>query len=172
MQIGQRYWISSRVQLQAPIVVVRVDISSLHSVSASFCSLNVHMWNKIDIVTRPLQQQPPLLLMRCRDRAHINTSAHAGLQLQVLKVGVSCLAIPLAGGVRPLGVGLSLHRAECCPEPLHKHLGNFCYPVSHRSYSVAGHEILLYDFIASFSECVFSAVLLPSFFSHIMATSL
>lgn len=66
-----------------------------------------------------------LLLLRCRDCAHINTSAHAGLQLQVLKVGVSCLAIPLAGGVRPLGLGLSLHRAECCPEPSHKHLGNF-----------------------------------------------
>lgn len=35
-----------------------------------------------------------------------------------LAVGVSCLAIPLTGGV-----SLSLCRAECCSDPSQKHLG-------------------------------------------------
>lgn len=60
----------------------------------------------------------------CRDCTHINTCAHAALQLRVLDVGVSCLTIPPAGGVSPLRVGLSLHCAECHPEPSHKHLDN------------------------------------------------
>lgn len=40
-----------------------------------------------------------------------------------LAVGVSCLAIPLAGGVRPLWVSFGLRHAECCSQPFQKHLG-------------------------------------------------
>lgn len=40
-----------------------------------------------------------------------------------LAVGGSCLAIPLAGGVRPPPVSLGPLHAECCSEPLGKHLG-------------------------------------------------
>lgn len=35
-----------------------------------------------------------------------------------LAVGVSCLAIPLTGGV-----SLGLRRAECCSDPSQKHVG-------------------------------------------------
>lgn len=62
--------------------------------------------------------------VRCRDCTHINTCAGAALQLRLLEVGVSCLAIPLAGGVRPPRVGLRLHAAERHPQPPHKHLDN------------------------------------------------
>lgn len=62
--------------------------------------------------------------VRCRDCTHINSCVRAALQLRLLEVGVSCLAIPLAGGVRPPRVSLRLHGAECHPEPSHKHLDN------------------------------------------------
>lgn len=67
------------------------------------------------------------------------------LQLRVLEVGVSCLAIPLAGGVRPLRVGLRLHCAECHPEPSHKHLDNLL--LSSQLLLLSSIVIRLYDVI-------------------------
>lgn len=69
------------------------------------------------------------------DRIHENTAAPTATGSRSLStgmcwgpaaglaVGVSCLAIPLAGGGRPLWVSLGQLHAECCSEPLQKHLG-------------------------------------------------
>lgn len=48
---------------------------------------------------------------------HTRTHRHWG-PTAGLAVGVSCLVIPLAGGV-----SLGLCRAECCSDPSQKHLG-------------------------------------------------
>lgn len=62
-----------------------------------------------------------------------------------LAVGVSCLAIPLAGGVRPLWVSLGQLHAECCSEPLQKHLG----------YLLPSKQSFPYGSVTSFSNFPF-----------------
>lgn len=62
-----------------------------------------------------------------------------------LAVGVRCLAIPLAGGVRPLWVGLGQPHAECCSEPLQKHLG----------YLLPSKQSFPYGSVTSFSNFPF-----------------
>lgn len=62
-----------------------------------------------------------------------------------LAVGVSCLAIPRAGGVRPLWVSLGQLHAECCSEPLQKHLG----------YLLPSKQSFPYGSVTSFSNFPF-----------------
>lgn len=74
---------------------------------------NLHPSTKINIVRAPLLQ-PLLLLLMCEKKKHTHTHTRSQTcwgPAAGLAVGVSCLAIPLAGGVRPLWVSLGLHRA-------------------------------------------------------------
>lgn len=123
-----------------------------------FCLFHGICLYRMNNVRLPLLQLLLLLLFCKNTHTYTQTIPHtywgptAGLA-----VGVSCLAIPLAGGVRPLWVSLGLHHAECCSEPS-QNIWDICLPVHNGSYLAGGCEIIPYDPIMSFSYSPFGLV--------------
>lgn len=133
-----------------------------------FCLFHGICLYRMNNVRLPLLQLLLLLLFCKNTHTYTQTIPHtywgptAGLA-----VGVSCLAIPLAGGVRPLWVSLGLHHAECCSEPSQKHLG-YLPPSSQRllfSRWVWNHTIWPYNVIQLFPIWISGLFFYSIFFS-------